>query len=338
MKKSKLKLIALLNSILMLLLVFCVPVMAEGSVNADNKIILEKDSDNYLVYYEDLCGSTFEFALSSSNSTDVNSLNFRQCAQDQDNGDNIAYVDNTNRSEFGSGTQGYIWVRDNNDQLVLEADLIDLSDSLTEEELNIVNTTSERISIDTSKLDETKTTEDGVEKTIKKGKAIIENPNASADYKYAIYVANDNTTNAGKLYELAEKLNEATSTYAKLELSKEFYDLYEQLIPTTWDNEIGDDYTVLQPDDTEDGDKYILLIKEDDVVDAHFLVSTNVVEEGTNTVDKEVTETVKLPVTFDSGSILLIALGVIVIVLIVFIVLRKKEDNKEVKEKKEDNK
>ena len=330
MKKSNIKVIALLSTILMLSLIFCVPVKAESTnVNTEDKVVLAKESDKYLIYYKDLCGEAFEFALASNSTADVNSLTFRQSAQDQNDGDNIAYIDGSNRSEFGTGTQGYIWVRNSNNDMVVTADAIDLSNSLTDEQLELVSTTTERIKIDSSKVDESKTTVDGVERTITKGKAIIVNPNTAADYSYAIVLANDNTTNPGKLYELAEKLNDATTTYDKLKLSKEFYDLYTLLIPATWENEVGEDYTILQPEDTVDGDKYILWLKEDSKVDAHFLVSKNLEEEGTNTVERQVTETVKLPVTFDSGNILLIILAVIVIALIVFVVLRKKSNKDE---------
>ena len=52
-------------------------------------------------------------------------------------------------------------------------------------------------------------------------------------------------------------------------------------------------------------------------------------------VDKEektITETVKLPVTFDSGAILFTVLGIIIIALAIFVFIRiksnKKDENK----------
>ena len=76
MKKAKLKSIALLITLLMLLAIFSMPVMAERTINTDDKIILKKSETDYLIYYKELCDEEFEFALSSSQSTDVSTLTF----------------------------------------------------------------------------------------------------------------------------------------------------------------------------------------------------------------------------------------------------------------------
>lgn len=86
---------------------------------------------------------------------------------------------------------------------------------------------------------------------------------------------------------------------------------------------------ILQPENTVEGDKYIVYIKEtkgnDETVDAKFL--TCVYKE-----EKTITETVKLPVTFDSGAILFTVLGIIIIALAIFVFIRiksnKKDENK----------
>lgn len=333
MKKITSKTVALLSTILMLFLIFSVPVMAEGTVDTDNKVILKKSDTEYLIYYKDLCNEEFEFAFSTNNAANVDELNFTKSAQDQSESEksNIAYLDDSLQADFETGNEAYIWVRNNNDEMVVEADKIDLSNALTEEQLELVNTTTERISVDTTKTNETTETVDGVEKTIIKGKAVIDEPKDGATYSYAIALANDESSNAGKLYKLATDINAATNTYEKLKLSNEFYNLYTAMLANLNWEEVDSNLTVLQPDGTENGDKYILWLKEDNaetIYDAQFLTSTNKEEEGTNKVEKEITEVVKNPVTFDSGSILLIILAVIVIALIIFIVVRKKENNK----------
>ena len=89
---------------------------------------------------------------------------------------------------------------------------------------------------------------------------------------------------------------------------------------------------ILQPENTVEGDKYIVYIKEtkgnDETVDAKFLTCVYKEDAG---VDKE-EKTVKLPVTFDSGAILFTVLGIIIIALAIFVFIRiksnKKDENK----------
>ena len=47
--------------------------------------------------------------------------------------------------------------------------------------------------------------------------------------------------------------------------------------------------------------------------------------------DKVITETVKLPVTFDNGAILFTVLGIIVIALAIFVFIRIKSNKKDEK-------
>lgn len=63
---------------------------------------------------------------------------------------------------------------------------------------------------------------------------------------------------------------------------------------------------ILQPENTVEGDKYIVYIKEtkgnDETVDAKFLTCVYKEDAGVDKEEKTITETVKLPVTFDSGA------------------------------------
>ena len=93
---------------------------------------------------------------------------------------------------------------------------------------------------------------------------------------------------------------------------------------------------ILQPENTVEGDKYIVYIKEtkgnDETVDAKFLTCVYKEDAGVDKEEKTITETVKLPVTFDSGAILFTVLGIIIIALAIFVFIRiksnKKDENK----------
>ncbi len=93
---------------------------------------------------------------------------------------------------------------------------------------------------------------------------------------------------------------------------------------------------ILQPEEARTGDKYIIYLKENvdentTVVDAKFLVCEYVPDQGVAKEPKTISEIVKLPVTFDSGTILFIALGIIVLALVIVAIIKrtnKKDENK----------
>ena len=67
------------------------------------------------------------------------------------------------------------------------------------------------------------------------------------------------------------------------------------------------------------------------VVDAKFLVCEYVPDQGVAKEPKTISEIVKLPVTFDSGTILFITLGIIVLALVIVAIIKrtnKKDENK----------
>lgn len=326
MKKFTLKIIALV--FIMLFLIFCVPVVA---TNSKDKVILEKTDTEYLIYYKDILNQEFEFAFSTDKEEKETNLNFTKCAKDQakDIASNIAYIDTTlYETYFKDKGQAYIWVRNQNDEIVIEADLIELEEALTEEQVEIVNTTTERIEVDTTQTTQTNEMLDGVDTTITKGKIVI-NGKENAKYSYLILEATNADSSAAELYSLAEQVKQATDTYQKLKLSKEFYDLYQKLLPTEKEWQPVNELTIMQPEDTVQGDKYVVYIKEETdktTIDAKFLISVRKEEQGKAEIEKQITEIVSSPVTFDSGIILFILLVIIVVALLIFIIIRKKQD------------
>lgn len=333
MKKSTIKLVAFGMLVLMLLSIFTVPVKAETY----EKVVLKKANKEFLIYYKDICNDEFEFAFSVDNSQPADDL-FTRSAKDQaDEGAlDVAYIDATLYDTYFATNKAYIWIRDNNDQMVVSADLVDLTDALNDGMIELVNNTTKRIDVDTTQTHETHEIVDGVDTTITTGKVVVDEK-SGAKYSYTLTRLTDTTTKANKLFDLAEALKEDISdTYTNLSLSKQFYDLYMDLMPTDSEWTEVENSEILQPDNTVEGDKYIVYLKEETAdsttVDAKFLTCVYKADEGVEQKEETITETVKLPVTFDRGTILFIILGIIVLALVIFAIIRvkanKKDENK----------
>ena len=333
MKKSTIKLVAFGMLVLMLLSIFTVPVKAETY----EKVVLKKANKEFLIYYKDICNDEFEFAFSLDKSQPTDDL-FTRSAKDQaDEGAlDVAYVDETLYDTYFTTNKAYIWIRDNNDQMLVSADLVDLTDALNDGMIEIVNNTTKRIDVDTTQTHETHEMVDGVDTTVTTGKVVVDEK-GGAKYSYTLTRLTDTTTKANKLFDLAEALKEDISdTYTNLSLSKQFYDLYMELMPTNSEWTEVENSEILQPDNTVEGDKYIVYLKEETAdsitVDAKFLTCVYKADEGVDQKEETITETVKLPVTFDSGTILFIILGIIVLALVIFAIIRvkanKKDENK----------
>ena len=333
MKKSTIKLVAFGMLVLMLLSIFTVPVKAETY----EKVVLKKANKEFLIYYKDICNDEFEFAFSLDKSQPTDDL-FTRSAKDQaDEGAlDVAYVDETLYDTYFTTNKAYIWIRDNNDQMLVSADLVDLTDALNDGMIELVNNTTKRIDVDTTQTHETHEMVDGVDTTVTTGKVVVDEK-GGAKYSYTLTRLTDTTTKANKLFDLAEALKEDISdTYTNLSLSKQFYDLYMELMPTNSEWTEVENSEILQPDNTVEGDKYIVYLKEETAdsttVDAKFLTCVYKADEGVEQKEETITETVKLPVTFDSGTILFIILGIIVLALVIFAIIRvkanKKDENK----------
>lgn len=220
--------------------------------------------------------------------------------------------------------------------MVVSADLVDLTDALNDGMIELVNNTTKRIDVDTTQTHETHEMVDGVDTTVTTGKVVVDEK-GGAKYSYTLTRLTDTTTKANKLFDLAEALKEDISdTYTNLSLSKQFYDLYMELMPTDPEWTEVENSEILQPDNTVEGDKYIVYLKEETAdsttVDAKFLTCVYKADEGVEQKEETITETVKLPVTFDRGTILFIILGIIVLALVIFAIIRvkanKKDENK----------
>ena len=277
--------------------------------------------------------TNFASAVSNSESTPEQDLTF-VTARDGE-GNYVADLKNV-------VTEGptYLYVKYNQDgQEKTDILELDLSKALDKTDMEYVENTTKRIGTETvEKLEEINEEINGVQTTLTVGGLKITDTD-NATYEYQLTKVEKDTPYS-RLFALANQLlNEesynAEDMYSKIQLTSEFYTLYNQLIEgATWT--AVENMEIRQPNDAQINDQYVVLIKktaEDGTVttDAKLMVSDLTPYEQREDVEETrvVQETAKLPITGDS-IILFVALAMVVIALIIVFArmnkLNKKED------------
>lgn len=331
MKSFKAK---LTGAIVLFIMIMLVPMIVLAVTNENVQIISNTDEQGnteYIVYIQELMQTNFASAVSNSASTPEQDLDF-VTARDGE-GNYVAQID----ANAVTGDTTYLYVKYDGQESteVLE---LDLSNALDKTDMEYVENTTKRIDTETvEKLEEINEEINGVQTTLTVGGLRITDTD-NATYEYQLTKVTDNTPYS-RLVELADELNsenyDQKDMYSKIQLTSEFYTLYNQLMEgATWtavtDNEIR------QPSDAIEGDQYVVLIRktaEDGAIttDAKLMVSQiNPYEEvePERQETRTVQETAKLPITGDS-IILFVALAMIVIALIIVFARMKKLNKKE---------
>lgn len=314
MRNLKLKIIFLVG-IFSLILLLGLPVKA---ANENVQLVKQTDTD-YLIYVNGHLYSSFEFAFSDNNTADKETLTYLSAAKDSAEGGNyIAYI-NSYTTEHK-----YMWAKDAEGAYFVEGVELDLSKAIPADELTAIQNVTKKIAVDTDQVQVEEKTIDGNQVTVTTGKVVFE---SEGNYEYQI-VKLPSSEEYNELMDLAErisKINTSTDMYTKLGLYIKFNNLYNklssELLGENWVK--VENQEILQPENTENGDKYVLWIKEGNTTDAQFLTSKYVEEK----VKEEIT--IKLPVTGDNNT-LLIVLGILVVAIIVVSIRIKslKKENK----------
>lgn len=327
MIKTKLKVV--LTTAILALAVLIIPGIcyAEEGTN-DGVVIVKTSTDRYLIYIKDYLDVDFKFAL-STDGTETPSI-FTNFAVDT--------VDAQNHIAFSeTGTEEYLWVKVG-DEIKISGRKIDLTDNITMAELEGIENISKTIEIEIGVSDPVETmmkdeaTGDEYKKTVKVGTVKIITPISNGKYQLVKRLSNEKTNQFFALAELIEK-NNFTDKYAVIKTAKEFTDLKAELRASLSDWKDVVDATVKQPEDAEDGEQYILWLKEDEstvniaMEDVHFL--TSVKEESIEKITEDVTTL--LPKTYDDNTILFAFIAVVIAIVAVAIrisFLKKKEMSK----------
>lgn len=303
------------SKLIIIAIIFMLGLVAmQTSIFASNENIqiLEKNTGDYIIYVKDNLNTDFEFAFSNDKLADKTALSY-YAAQEDTNGNKIALVNSATISLFTSPT--YMWARVGTDY-ILEGIEVDLSKAINENNLQIAANLTKTIKVDTTKTNTIEETIDGKKVTTTTGKVVF---TEEGIYSY-ILIEETGSEDYSKLADLAtriSKFNSETDMYTRIQVYSEFFNKFKSLAPnqaSEWTKVENNE--ILQPVDSEDGEKYILWIKEEnsttEKLDIQFLTSYKEYSE------EKIVETIttKLPVTYDN-NILLIVLAILVVAIIV---------------------
>ena len=318
MKSFKAKLTILL--IAMLVVTMLVPFGSVAAANEGVQIIKEADGD--VVIYVDGLETSFEYALSEEADETEMDLNYINSVED-DEGNQVALI---SASDFAE-SENNLYIRTEDETVTYT---LDFSDMLTQDKMEEVKNTSNRISTSvlTGIVDRTETIE-GKNYTYTVGGLKIED-DANAEYSYQIFKATDERYS--ELQSLADELNsdgyDNEPMYTKIELANNFYNLYNELLAEVDWQPVDESMEIKQPSDATDGERYIVMLRkvaEDGTTyDAKFMESNLGTDKG-DAVKAQVShqETSKLPITGDSIVLFVVLAALVIIAIVVFIRMKK---------------
>lgn len=319
MKSLKVKLIVLLIA------TFAIAMLIPFNVLAANEgVQLIKTTDgNIVIYVEGLEKTAFDYALSENDNATEMDLNYINSVED-DEGNQVALI----AAEDYAENENNLYIRTEDKNVTYK---LDYSDMLTQEKMEYVKNTSNRISTGILEGIEDRTeTVDGKNYTYTVGGLKI-NADKNAEYSYQIFKSTDE--NYSELQILADELNnedyENKPMYAKIELANNFYNLYNELMAKVDWQPVGEDMIVKQPSDASDGERYIVMLRKvadgDTTYDAKFMESNLGIIEGEDKDVQEVKtqETSKLPITGDSIVLFVLLAALVIIAIVVYIRMRK---------------
>ena len=200
---------------------------------SENVQMIKKSEKEYIIYVSNLIGSEFEFSFANKKDESKENLVFTNSALDQeDNGNNIAYIDETIYNNYFDGKkETYLWVKQGTEYKV-EAEKINLKDALTEEDIQELNNATKKIPVKFGELNLPAETVDGVKITRRMGTINIED-NSETEYSYKMLKSTEESK-VEELINLANEMNklDEKNTYDKLSIYGQFKSLYEELKPS----------------------------------------------------------------------------------------------------------
>ena len=334
----------LLTIIAIFLFIAVIPIAvfaANENVSVVSKINNESKID-YIIYIKDYTDKNFKYAFTTNANPEEMDLSYINSIPDL-GGNHAAFLSATTYEKLSKDTI-YMWAKDEN-QEILKGIQLNLNQILSEEEINNVETLTKRIEVKIAETQQDATTVrnenvDGVDQVTNVGYVEILDDDKKATYFYE-RTKLPASEEYNKLMELAEKVNneyEEMDMYEKVQFGTEFNELYSKVLSEAKWEEV-EDTRIQQPEESVEGDQYIVLLKkvskvartEETTYDIQFLTAHDNYEPNIVIEEVIVQETAKLPITYDSIALFVI-LGVIVILVIaVFMRMRnlsKKDEEK----------
>lgn len=293
---------------------------------SENVQMIKKSEKEYIIYVSNLIGSEFEFSFANKKDESKENLVFTNSALDQeDNGNNIAYIDETIYNNYFDGKkETYLWVKQGTEYKV-EAEKINLKDALTEEDIQELNNATKKIPVKFGELNLPAETVDGVKITRRMGTINIED-NSETEYSYKMLKSTEESK-VEELINLANEMNklDEKNTYNKLSIYGQFKSLYEELKPSDGWN-VAENNVIKQPQESKKGEQYLVWIKNEQTTDVQIMTCNDDYTpeyENKKIINKVIT---KLPITGESLALYITA--AILIVLIVTVAILKVKNNK----------
>ena len=288
---------------------------------SENVQMIKKSEKEYIIYVSNLIGSEFEFSFANKKDESKENLVFTNSALDQeDNGNNIAYIDETIYNNYFDGKkETYLWVKQGTEYKV-EAEKINLKDALTEEDIQELNNATKKIPVKFGELNLPAETVDGVKITRRMGTINIED-NSETEYSYKMLKSTEESK-VEELINLANEMNklDEKNTYDKLSIYGQFKSLYEELKPSDGWN-VAENNVIKQPQESKKGEQYLVWIKNEQTTDVQIMTCNDDYTpeyENKKIINKVIT---KLPITGESLALYITA--AILIVLIVTVAILK---------------
>ena len=279
---------------------------------SENVQMIKKSEKEYIIYVSNLIGSEFEFSFANKKDESKENLVFTNSALDQeDNGNNIAYIDETIYNNYFDGKkETYLWVKQGTEYKV-EAEKINLKDALTEEDIQELNNATKKIPVKFGELNLPAETVDGVKITRRMGTINIED-NSETEYSYKMLKSTEESK-VEELINLANEMNklDEKNTYDKLSIYGQFKSLYEELKPSDGWN-VAENNVIKQPQESKKGEQYLVWIKNEQTTDVQIMTCNDDYTpeyENKKIINKVIT---KLPITGESLALYITAAILIV--------------------------
>ena len=297
---------------------------------ANESVAIVKIENDYSIYINGLENKDFKFAFTNQNTEEkINEIEL--LANWEDNkGNHIACIESD--TDLNLNEPVYMIIETDGKKTVTE---LDLNSAISQNDMANVEALTTIISVDTKQTTTTSDNEDGVATTQTVGQVdIIESEDydyKDFEYKYQlIKIDGTESETANKLRNLVDNIqsNYSTlSTYNKILITTEIRDLYNSLKKEATYSDVLD-YVIYQPEDSKEGDKYLVLLQQLDneiVVreDIQFLICTEGHKQEVVKEVKEIKKATALPRTFDS-IVLLVVLAIILIIAIAVIIRMKR--------------
>ena len=334
--------VKLLSVLAIILFIAVIPIAVLAVTNENVSIISTINNESkqeYIIYIKGTLDQNFKYAFTTNANPGKMDLTYINSISDLEK-NQVAFLDAETYEKISIENKPiFMWAKDEKENLILKGIQLDFAKSLTEENIDNVETLTKRIEVEIADSEEDTTTIrneniEGVDEIANVGHVKILDNEKGAAYYYEM----TKLSGEGKHYQLmtlVEKIKEEydeMDMYEKVQIGEQFNKLYSEVTSDAKWQKV-DDMTVKQPEESEQGDKYIVLLKKVDkkgtTMDIQFLTSFDSYKP--NVVKEEIItqETTKLPITYDSIALFVI-LGIIVaLVIVVFIRIKKLSNQNE---------